>query len=74
MNSSQQSPDGQLRKYGHYSGMAFQMLIIIAGGTYGGIKLDQWLSISPLFTIICSLGSIAISIYIVYKSIKKLQN
>ncbi|MDL2308655.1 AtpZ/AtpI family protein [Bacteroidales bacterium OttesenSCG-928-C03] len=69
------TPDGShLRKYGYYSGMAFQMVIIIAGGTYGGIKLDEWLSLSPLFTILCSLGAIAISFYLIFKNIKNIQN
>ncbi|MDR2978977.1 MAG: AtpZ/AtpI family protein [Bacteroidales bacterium] len=74
MENSNRSPGGHYRKYGYFSGMAFQMVIIIAGGTYGGIKLDQWLSTSPLFTVICSLGSIAISIYLVYKNVKNIQN
>lgn len=47
-----------------YSGMAFQMGIIIAGGTYGGIRLDKWLDLSPLFTIVCSLASIALAMYV----------
>lgn len=47
-----------------YSGMAFQMGIIIAGGTYGGVKLDDWLGWSPLLTIICALASIALAMYV----------
>ncbi len=47
-----------------YSGMAFQMGVIIAGGTYGGIKLDEWLNLSPLFTIVCALSSIALAFYV----------
>ena len=35
-----------------YSGMAIQMGAIIALGTFGGVKLDQWLDLSPVFTII----------------------
>ncbi|MCR5115311.1 MAG: AtpZ/AtpI family protein [Bacteroidales bacterium] len=47
-----------------YSGMAFQMGAIIALGTYGGVKLDQWLNLSPLFTIVCALLSIALAMYV----------
>lgn len=47
-----------------YSGMAFQMGAIIALGTYGGVKLDRWLNLSPLFTIICAMASIALAMYV----------
>ena len=55
-----------------YSGMAFQMGIIIAGGTYGGIKLDEWLSLSPLFTIICALASIALAMYVMINKLTRI--
>ncbi|MBR0077433.1 MAG: AtpZ/AtpI family protein [Bacteroidales bacterium] len=55
-----------------YSGMAFQMGIIIAGGTYGGIKLDEWLSLSPLFTIICALASIALAMYVMINKLSRI--
>ncbi len=44
--------------------MAFQMGIIIALGTWGGIKLDERLALSPVFTIICALLSIALAMYV----------
>ncbi|HPE39661.1 MAG TPA: AtpZ/AtpI family protein [Bacteroidales bacterium] len=56
-----------LAGYGRYSGLAFQMGILIFLGTYGGIRLDEKLQISPLFTIIGSLSGIAIAIYVVIK-------
>lgn len=56
-----------LKSYMRYSGMAFQMGIIIAGGTYGGIKLDKWLNTKPIFIVICALASIALSLYLVLK-------
>lgn len=74
MGSSKQIPENQYQKYARLSGMAFQMVIIIGGGTYGGIKLDEKLSISPLFTILFSLASIAISFYLVYKNVKNIQH
>ncbi|PKP21343.1 MAG: hypothetical protein CVU02_02620 [Bacteroidetes bacterium HGW-Bacteroidetes-19] len=57
--------------YARYSGVAFQMGFIIFLGTFGGIKLDQYLSISPLFTLLGSLGSIVLAIYVVVKDIIK---
>ena len=55
-----------------YSGMAFQMGIIIAGGTYGGIKLDDWLNLSPLFTIVCALASIALAMYVMINKLTRI--
>lgn len=55
-----------------YSGMAFQMGIIIAGGTYGGVKLDEWLGLSPLFTIVCALASIALAMYVMISKLAKI--
>ena len=55
-----------------YSGMAFQMGIIIAGGTYGGLKLDEWLNLSPLFVIICALASIALAMYVMINKLTRI--
>ena len=55
-----------------YSGMAFQMGVIIAGGTYGGIKLDEWLNLSPLFTIVCALASIALAVYVMINKLTQI--
>ena len=55
-----------------YSGMAFQMGIIIAGGTYGGLKLDEWLGLSPLFVIVCALASIALAMYVMINKLAKI--
>lgn len=57
-----------------YSGMAFQMGAIIALGTYGGVKLDQWLNLSPLFTIICAMGSIALAMYVMIHKLTQNKN
>lgn len=56
-----------LSGYARYSGVAFQMGLLIFLGTLGGIKLDQMLKISPLFTIIGSLAGITLAIYVVIK-------
>lgn len=60
-----------LNNYARYSGLAFEMLGIIALGTWGGIRLDARLDISPLFTIVLSLGSIAVSMYMVIKKTRQ---
>lgn len=56
-----------------YSGMAFQMLAIIAIGVFGGIKLDKYLHSGQIFTIVLSLVSIFAGIYIVIKDFIKPQ-
>jgi hypothetical protein len=54
------SPNSYLK----YSGMAFQMGAIIALFSLGGYYLDQYLSTLPLFTLIGSLSSVALSLYL----------
>lgn len=54
-----------------YSGMAFQMGIIIALGTWGGLKLDEKLHLSPLFTIVCALLAIALAMYVMITKLTK---
>ena len=52
--------------------MAFEMLLIILIGVFGGIKLDQWLNLkAPVFTIILSILAVILSIYSVTKGLLK---
>jgi hypothetical protein len=67
-------PVAQFRDYTRFSGIAIQMGIIIAAGVIGGVKLDGKLNCSPLFTLIGSLGSIAISLYLVIKELSIVKN
>lgn len=60
----------QLNNYARYSSMAFQMMIIITIGSIGGLKLDEWIGLKfPVFTLILSLASVAIAIYLAIKDI-----
>jgi ATP synthase protein I len=54
-----------------YSGLGFQMIGIILLGTFGGIKLDEYLSLKPLFTIIGVLFSVGMSMYFAIKEFLK---
>jgi F0F1-type ATP synthase assembly protein I len=59
-----------LNDYARYSGIVFQMVIIILAGTFGGIKLDSKLKLQiPVFTIVLSLLSVGLAIYIVIKDL-----
>lgn len=55
----------KLSNYAKYSSIAIQMAIIIAGGTIGGYYIDRWINWKiPVFTIVLSLSSVIIAIYI----------
>jgi hypothetical protein len=60
----------KLNDIAKYSGMAFQMLIIIGIGVFGGIKLDDWLHMRfPLFTVVLSLAAVMLAIYYFIKDL-----
>lgn len=54
-----------------YTSIGFQMLAVIGLGVFGGIKLDEYLHTDPIFTIVLSLLSIAVGIYIAIKDFIK---
>jgi len=61
-----------LDSYTRYSSIAFQMLVIILIGVFGGIKLDEWLKLTvPVFTIILSILSVILAIYTVTRDLLK---
>lgn len=65
-------PQKPLNAYAKYSGLGVQMAVIIGGGSYGGHKLDQhYQNHTPVFTIVLSLLSIALAMYIVLKDLMK---
>lgn len=70
-SSQKESP---IHQYAVYSNLAFEMGAVIALGVFGGVKLDNLLNISPLFTILCSLASIAIAMYLIIRSLTKPKN
>jgi ATP synthase protein I len=59
----------KINDFARYSGLAFEMLGIIALGTWGGYKLDLWLNTKPVFVATCSLLSVFISLFVVLKDI-----
>jgi len=50
------------------------MAAIIAGGTYAGIKLDEYLSYENLFTIILSLSSVILAMFLAIKDVINFTN
>ncbi len=62
----------QSKAYIKYSGLAFQILAFIFLGTWGGMKIDQWLSLKvPLFTIAFSMLALIGSLIYLVKSLPK---
>lgn len=58
--------------YARYSGLAFEMLAIIGVGTWGGVKLDEYLgNNTPWFTVVLAPLSVFISLYIVLKDLNR---
>jgi len=48
------------------------MMVIIAGGTYGGFRLDKYLDWKfPVFTVILSLLSVVLAIWYAVKDLLK---
>lgn len=61
-----------LNSYAKYSALGIQMALIIGGGCYGGYKLDSYYNnTTPVFTIILSLVSIGLAMYVVLKDFIK---
>ncbi len=47
-----------------YSGLGFEMIVIMAVGVFAGIKIDRWLSLSfPAFTLVLMILSVVGAIY-----------
>ena len=68
------SSNNGLGDYARYSGLAFEMIAIILGASYGGVKLDQHFGTKHLFTVILSLFGVGTSLYIVLKGILNKQD
>jgi ATP synthase protein I len=73
MSAKKENPQPKpLNAYAKYSTLGIQMALIIGGGCYGGVKLDEYYNnTTPIFTIILSLVSIALAMYIVLKDLIK---
>ena len=72
MSAKNEKPPKPLNSYAKYSSLGFQMAIIIGGGCYGGYKLDEhFKNTNSVFTIILSLLSIGLAMYVVIKDVIK---
>ena len=56
-----------------YAGMGFQMIAIIGSFTFAGYKIDQKSAAKlPIYTAIFSLAGVFASLYLIIRSLKKL--
>lgn len=59
-----------LNAYARYSSIAFQMLVIILAGVFGGRELDKWVEWEfPVFTLILTILAVFLAIYTVIKDL-----
>jgi F0F1-type ATP synthase assembly protein I len=74
MDNSKNKPNqsNSASSYARYSGLAFQMLLAIGLGVWGGIKLDQWLDLKfPVFTVVLSLLGVVASLLQLIRGLPK---
>ena len=59
-----------LNNYARYSGIAFQMILIILAGLFLGIKMDKWFHTNdPVFTAVLSVLGVVLATYTVIKDV-----
>ncbi len=58
-------------EYAKYTNIAFKMSAIIFLGVFGGYKIDQWWTTLefPLATLVLSLFSVSLAIYVIIKDL-----
>lgn len=60
----------RINTYAKYAGIPFQMIAIVALGTYGGYRLDIYTqNQDSLYTVICSFAAVCIAIYLVIRQV-----
>lgn len=69
-NSLKGQPPEKLNAYAKYSSIALQMGVVITLGTFGGLKIDQYFNLHfPIFTLILSITSVIIAVYLAIKDV-----
>ena len=58
--------------YARYSGIAFQMIVLIGGGGLLGYWLDGKYGTFPLWSVICSVAGVGLSFFTLYKSLREM--
>jgi len=58
-----------INAYMKYSGMGIQMALIITVFSYAGLLSDNYFNTKPLFTVILSLASVLLAMYVFIKGV-----
>jgi hypothetical protein len=58
-----------INAYLKYSGIGIQMALIISIFSYLGLLLDDYLKSNPVFTVIFSLGSVILAMYVFIRQV-----
>ena len=67
---SQKKEKKALNGYTRYSSIAFQMLVIMLAGVFGGRELDKWVEWEfPVFTLILTILAVCLAIYTIIKDL-----
>jgi F0F1-type ATP synthase assembly protein I len=68
---NEKKPNESLRNYAKYSGIGFQMIVIIGFFAWAGVKLDDWLkTATPWFTILGCLIGVGAAMYNIIRQLK----
>jgi F0F1-type ATP synthase assembly protein I len=63
MTEKNKNKDNPLKFYAKYSSLAFQMIVIVIAGAFGGKALDGWLKWDfPVFTVVFTILFVIMSI------------
>lgn len=57
-----------------YLGLGSQLLAVIAVAVFAGVKADQWLKTSPLFTVALPLLMLAVAFYKLWQDVTNKQD
>lgn len=64
MSMKKNQEKNRFNDFARYSGLAFQMGLIIFAAAFGGLKLDAWLAWKyPVFTVLLTLAGLGIALY-----------
>lgn len=67
--------NNRLKKWAKYSGMAIEMMAVIAVGSYAGYKIDERRGADfPLWTLILSLTSVFAALYLTIRNVMRDSN
>lgn len=68
--NQQKKTDAGMNSLLRYSGLGFEMLAIIGMFIFLGIKIDEWLNLNHVFTIILSMLSVFAALFYALRKIK----